>query len=322
MIQAPEIATSAQVRFLTVGKEREGQRIDNFLRVELKGAPKTLVYRLLRKGEIRVNKKRVKPDYKLVAEDLIRLPPIRLSAPSEVVPVSAGLTDHLSQAVLFENEALLVLNKPSGLAVHGGSGVNLGLIEALRQIRPKCAFLELVHRLDRDTSGCVMIAKKRSMLRFLHEQLREKKIKKFYHALVSGKWSRSQQQINVPLQREEVRSSERFVRVHPEGKASLTRFALLRRFGDFATLVEASPVTGRTHQIRVHCQFAGHAIFGDSKYADDAILEQCKKMGLRRLMLHAAELQLALPDGTSISVQAPYDDEMTRVVNRLVDQYK
>ncbi|EXJ11213.1 23S rRNA pseudouridine(955/2504/2580) synthase RluC [Nitrincola nitratireducens] len=298
------------VRFVVIEPDREGQRIDNFLRTELKGVPKTLLYRILRKGEIRVNKKRVKADYKLCAGDEVRIPPVRVAEQGESIPVGVSLSNHLADAVLYETDALIVINKPSGLAVHGGSGINNGLIEALRQLRPEARFLELVHRLDRDTSGCIMVAKKRSMLRYLHEALREKRVRKIYHALVCGRWPNRKQRVNAPLLRDELKSGERMVRVDASGKESITDFRVLRRFSDFCTLVEASPLTGRTHQIRVHSQFIGHPIVGDVKYGTDADNARMKSKGLRRLMLHAAELSLTLPDGTTLNVKADYDSEM------------
>lgn len=313
-----DLSERPSVRFVKISADREGQRIDNFLRTELKGIPKTLVYRILRKGEIRVNKKRIKPDYKLVVGDEVRIPPVRVPEPDVPTPVGNSLALHLEKAVLYESDALIVLNKPSGLAVHGGSGINHGLIEALRQIRPEARFLELVHRLDRDTSGCIMVAKKRSMLRFLHEALREKQIRKVYHALVVGRWPNRRQRINAPLLRDELRSGERVVRVNPDGKESVTDFQVLRRFGDLATLVEASPLTGRTHQIRVHSQFAGYPIIGDSKYATDISNAQMKALGLKRLMLHAAELHIQLPGGERLSVKADYDLEMAQAVELLL----
>lgn len=306
------------VRYVVVTADREGQRIDNFLRTELKGVPKTLLYRILRKGEIRVNRKRIKPDYKLVAGDEVRIPPVRVPEQDAPAPVGKSLAEHLESAVLYESDALVILNKPSGLAVHGGSGIQNGLIEALRQIRPDARFLELVHRLDRDTSGCIMVAKKRSMLRYLHEALREKRIRKVYHALVVGRWPNRRQRVNAPLQRDELRSGERIVRVQAEGKDSITDFQVLRRFGDMATLVEACPLTGRTHQIRVHAQFTGYPIVGDVKYGTDTDNAQMREWGLKRLMLHAAELQLTLPDGQLLQVKADYDAEMARGVDLLL----
>jgi len=307
-----------QVRFVEVDPDQAGQRIDNFLRTQLKGAPKSLIYRILRKGEIRVNKKRVKPDSRLVAGDIIRIPPVRVPERGEAAPVGAGLAEHLEQAILYESDSLLVINKPSGLAVHGGSGVSLGLIEALRQVRPDSRFLELVHRLDRDTSGCIMVAKKRSMLRFLHEALRQRRVQKIYQALVVGRWEKRQQVIDAPLLRFELKSGERMVKVHEDGKPSVTRFQVLRRFQDRATLVEARPLTGRTHQIRVHTQFAGHPIVGDVKYTPDADNSQFRALGIRRLMLHAARLELELPDGEKLSVAAPLDQDTENMLESLL----
>ncbi len=306
-----------QVRFLEVDADQSGQRIDNYLRTALKGAPKSLIYRILRKGEIRVNKKRVKPDTRLNAGDVIRIPPIRIAERGESAPVGAGLAVHLDNAILYESDSLIIINKPAGLAVHGGSGVTLGLIEALRQIRPDCRFLELVHRLDRDTSGCIMVAKKRSMLRYLHDALRMRRVNKVYHALVVGRWPSRRNKVDAPLQRFELKSGERIVKVHPEGKPSVTDFKVLRRYQDFATLVEARPLTGRTHQIRVHTQFAGHPIAGDVKYTPDEDNQAFRQEGIRRLMLHAACLELTLPDGERLRVEAPLDSETQAVLAQL-----
>lgn len=309
--------TRQQVRFLEVDADQAGQRVDNFLRTALKGVPKSLIYRILRKGEIRVNKKRVRPDTRLQAGDQVRIPPIRTAQRGAAAPVGQGLAEHLEGAVLFENDGLLVINKPAGLAVHGGSGVSLGLIEALRQMRPNSRFLELVHRLDRDTSGCIMVAKKRSMLRHLHSALQEHRIQKIYHALVTGRWSARCSRVDAPLKRFELKSGERIVRVHPEGKTSLTAFRVLQRYGDQATLIEARPLTGRTHQIRVHTQFAGHPIVGDSKYTPDEDNNRFRQLGIRRLMLHAAGLELTLPGGERLRIAAPQDAAATAALEQL-----
>lgn len=306
-----------QVRYLEVDADQAGQRVDNFLRTALKGVPKSLIYRILRKGEIRVNKKRVKPDTRLESGDLVRIPPIRTAQRGEAAPVGQGLADHLEEAILYESDSLLIINKPAGLAVHGGSGVSLGLIEALRQVRPDCRFLELVHRLDRDTSGCIMVAKKRSMLRYLHDALRERKVRKIYHALVVGRWAARCNQVDAPLKRFELKSGERMVKVDSEGKASITNFKVLKRYADLATLIEARPLTGRTHQIRVHTQFAGHPIVGDSKYTSDEDNAGFRELGIRRLMLHAARLELVLPEGDTLAVDAPLDDSTAASLQRL-----
>ena len=310
-------SSTAKVQWFEIDSELAGQRIDNFLRTRLKGAPKTLIYRILRKGEVRVNKKRIKPDYKLQDGDLVRVPPIRLSEPKEPAKVSDNLRQLIESSILFEDSDLIVVNKPSGLAVHGGSGISLGLIETVRQMRPDARFLELVHRLDRDTSGCIMIAKKRSALRFLHAALQAKKITKIYHALVEGKWSTRKSKVDAPLQKNELKSGERIVKAHPMGKPSLTEYKVLQRFDNLATLVEARPITGRTHQIRVHCQFAGHPIIGDDKYGTDQANREMREYGIRRLFLHAAELRIPMPSGGRKIFHAPLGDELEKGLKQL-----
>ncbi|QLF95016.1 23S rRNA pseudouridine(955/2504/2580) synthase RluC [Pseudomonas sp. ABC1] len=305
------------VQMLEVAPEFAGQRIDNFLRTQLKGVPKTLIYRILRKGEVRVNKGRIKPEYKLQAGDLVRVPPLRLSEANEPAPVAQALLERLEAAIVHEDKGLLVLNKPAGIAVHGGSGLSFGVIEALRQLRPDARELELVHRLDRDTSGLLMVAKKRSMLRHLHEALRGDGVDKRYMALVRGRWETSCKQVNAPLQKNTLRSGERMVEVDDEGKEALTLFRVLRRFGDFATLVEARPVTGRTHQIRVHARHAGHAIAGDSKYGDEDFTREVRDLGGKRLFLHAYALKVPLPDGGELQLEAPVDESWANTLEKL-----
>lgn len=311
-----ESGKQQSVQVLVVGEEAAGQRIDNYLLKLLKGVPKSRIYRLLRKGEVRVNKGRIKPEYKLMDGDSVRVPPIRVAertAPEDVF-VSDGLSRQLQGAILFEDERLLIINKPSGLAVHGGSGVSVGLIEALRRIRPDERFLELVHRLDRDTSGCVMLAKKRSTLKTLHGLLRGNGVDKRYLALVEGRWSSRKVQVKLPLEKNVLQSGERMVRVDPDGKYALTRFEVVQRFPG-ATLVEARPVTGRTHQIRVHCQAAGHPIIGDDKYGRDEVNEQFRKEGVQRLFLHAHSLGFEL-DGERISVAAELSDDLNTYIKK------
>lgn len=307
------------VQLLEVSAGLEGQRIDNFLLTRLKGVPKTMIYRILRKGEVRVNKGRIKPDYRIKAGDIVRVPPIRMNKADEPVPLAKALLERLEAGIVYEDKNLIVLNKPAGIAVHGGSGLNYGVIEAFRQMRPLCKELELVHRLDRDTSGLLMLAKKRSMLRHLHEALRDDTVDKRYMALVRGRWPASRKQVDAPLARSNMRAGERLVEVNQEGKEALTLFKVLRRFGDYATLVEASPVTGRTHQIRVHALYAGHAIAGDSKYGDDGFSKEIRELGGKRLFLHACDLKVTLPDGEVLAVHAEPDEQWQSVVEQLVD---
>jgi 23S rRNA pseudouridine955/2504/2580 synthase len=312
----PSPATTA-VQLLEVEPELAGQRIDNFLRTRLKGVPKTLIYRILRKGEVRVNKGRIKPDYKLQAGDVVRVPPLRLAERDEPVPLAQGLLERLEAAIVYEDKALIVINKPAGIAVHGGSGLSFGVIEAFRQLRPEAKELELVHRLDRDTSGLLMIAKKRSMLRHLHEALRGDGVDKRYLALVRGAWPTSKKRVSAPLLKNTLRSGERMVEVSDEGKEALTLFRVVRRFGEFATLVEASPITGRTHQIRVHARHAGHGIAGDPKYGDEAFSREIRELGGKRLFLHAYSLRLSLPDGAELALEAPVDELWAATLERL-----
>ena len=308
---------STGVQLLEVAPELAGQRIDNFLRTQLKGVPKTMIYRILRKGEVRVNKGRVKPEYKLQAGDVVRVPPLRMSEPDEPQPLAQGLLKRLEDAIVHEDKALIVINKPAGIAVHGGSGLSYGVIEAFRQLRPDAKELELVHRLDRDTSGLLMIAKKRSMLRHLHEALRGDGVDKRYLALVRGSWPTARKQVSAPLLKNNLRSGERMVEVNPEGKDALTEFRVMRRFGEFATLVEASPITGRTHQIRVHAKHAGHPIAGDSKYGDDDFTREIRELGGKRLFLHAHSLRIRLPEGGELKLEAPVDEIWAATLERL-----
>ena len=280
---------NGSVRLVEIDAGSDGQRVDNFLMRELKGVPKSRIYNLLRRGEVRVNKGRVKAEYRLCLGDVVRIPPVRAVTETTAPTVSASLSDRLAAAILFEDEGLLVINKPSGLAVHGGSGVNLGLIEALRVMRPQAKFLELVHRLDRDTSGCIMVAKKRSALLTLHEALRGDGVNKRYLALAAGAWPSHRTRVDVPLEKNTLRSGERVVRVSAEGKAALTEFAVIESF-PLATLIEAAPITGRTHQIRVHAQYAGYPLAGDEKYGDNATNMRLRELGLKRLFLHAHTL--------------------------------
>ncbi|WP_062067251.1 23S rRNA pseudouridine(955/2504/2580) synthase RluC [Cellvibrio sp. OA-2007] len=311
-----------QVTILSIDADQAGQRLDNFLIARLKGVPKSKIYNVIRKGEVRVNKGRIKPEYKLVEGDSVRVPPIRTAEAGTEAKASHQMMSLLAKSILFEDDGLLVINKPPGLAVHGGSGITLGLIETLRQVRPEARHLELVHRLDRDTSGCIMVAKKRSYLRHLQAALREKSagaggITKVYQALVVGDWPRRIHQVNAPLLKTEVAGGERVVRVHPEGKPSLTEFKVLQRFDGFS-LIEARPITGRTHQIRVHAQYAGCCLVGDEKYGNDEINAVMREKGVKRLFLHASALSFYLPESEELThVEAPLLPDLSIPLGKL-----
>lgn len=304
---------SGGVQFLTVPDELAGQRIDNFLQARLKGVPRSRIYRILRKGEVRVNKGRVKAEYKLCAGDLVRVPPVRAAEQAPAPVAGEGLRQLLRESILYDTGGLLVINKPAGLAVHGGSGVRLGLIEVLRQMYPEQRFMELVHRLDRDTSGAIMVARKRSVLQHVQSELRAGRVGKSYLALAAGKWPRGRKVVEAPLRKNTLKSGERMVSVHPEGKASETRFQVLERFPG-ATLVSAVPVTGRTHQIRVHAQFVGCPLAGDTKYTADEVNAEFRELGLKRLFLHSAEVRCSLPGGDKVKVEAPLPAELEVVL--------
>lgn len=304
------------VQVLTVPDELAGQRIDNFLMARLKGVPRSRIYRILRKGEVRVNKGRVKAEYKLRAGDQVRVPPVRTAEQAPAPVAGDQLRQLLEESILYDEKGLLVINKPAGLAVHGGSGVRLGLIEILRQMFPKSPFIELVHRLDRDTSGAIMVARKRSVLQHVQAELRAGQVGKSYLALAAGKWPRGHKVVEAPLRKNTLKSGERMVSVHPEGKASETRFRVLERFRG-ATLLAAEPVTGRTHQIRVHAQFVGCPLAGDQKYTADDANREFRQQGLKRLFLHSAQVCCSLPDGEKVEVKAPLPAELEAVLAAL-----
>ncbi len=316
MSESGSAGNKPTVRVQAVGPEAEGQRLDNYLLKTLKGVPKTRIYKALRKGEIRVNKGRVKPDYRLQTGDQVRLPPLRQRDPAEPPLIPDRWADELSRRVVYEDSGLLVIDKPSGLAVHGGSGLNFGLIECLRQMRPDDRYLELVHRLDRDTSGLILIARKPAVLRELHRQLREDRVDKRYLALALGNWPRRRRVVEAPLAKNVLQSGERMVRVSKEGKTAVTEFQVLERLRG-ATLVEAKPVTGRTHQIRVHALHAGCPLLGDDKYGDERTVALAREAGLKRLFLHARSLRFRLPEGRDITLEAGLDEELEKVLERL-----
>jgi 23S rRNA pseudouridine955/2504/2580 synthase len=306
------------VQIVEIEDDFIGQRIDNFLIARLKGVPKSVIYRVLRKGEVRVNKKRIKPEYKLQQADTVRIPPFTIAAEGEPISVKLSLVKNLEQHILFEDNDLIVLNKPTGMAVHGGSGLKFGVIEALRALRPLAKHLELVHRLDRDTSGCLLIAKKRSVLTHLHAQLRDKTVEKKYWALVAGDWDNKVRKVTDALRKNTLQSGERVVRVDEvNGKPSETRFRILQRYQE-GTLVEAFPVTGRTHQIRVHTACKGHPIACDDKYGDNDFTGQMQKIGLNRLFLHAKILSFIHPNTqTTLRIEAPLDNALEQALAKL-----
>ena len=305
------------VREVLIDTELQGQRIDNYLFRVLKGVPKSHVYRILRRGEVRVNKGRVAAGYRLQSGDRVRIPPLRLAAEPPQARPSGSLVQELQDQILFEDARFLVLNKPSGLAVHGGSGTSFGVIEALRAQRSGDPHLELVHRLDRETSGCLLISKRRSALRVLHELLRENRVDKRYIALLSGRCSRTEMDVEAPLAKNLLRSGERIARVDPRGKAAHTRFRRLQVF-DAATLVEARLYTGRTHQIRVHAAHLGHPVLGDSKYGDEPANREMRSLGLRRLFLHARSLGFQWPgEPEPFRAQAPLDFALQELLDSL-----
>ncbi len=298
-----------QVQWLVIGPEDAGQRIDNFLIRKFKGVPKSHVYQVLRSGQVRVNKGRVAQTYRLCVGDALRIPPIRISARTPAAAPAAEFT------ILREDDHLLVIDKPAGVAVHGGSGVSFGVIEQLRASRPEARFLELVHRLDRETSGILMLAKKRTALTGLHEQIREGLLDKRYLALVHGDWQHRRQHVKLPLFKYTTPDGERRVRVQTDGQQSHTIFNLLRKYGEFA-LLEAELKTGRTHQIRVHLAASGFPIAGDEKYGDFALNRLLHKAGvegravLRRMFLHAARLSFEHPaSGETVMIESALPEE-------------
>ncbi|MGB5261437.1 MAG: 23S rRNA pseudouridine(955/2504/2580) synthase RluC [Gammaproteobacteria bacterium] len=304
-----------KVRQVSVTADEAGQRIDNFLARHLKGVPRSHIYRILRRGEVRVNSGRIKAQYKVCAGDTVRIPPVRVASAGALraVRVPAG---GLAGFILFENPHCLVLNKPAGMAVHGGSGISQGVIEVLRAERPAAPYLELAHRLDRDTSGCLVIAKRRSFLRALHEQLRSGAVEKYYLALVAGEWGGGVRTVEAPLRKNTLQGGERIVRVDAAGKTAMTVFRPVDRFRG-ATLVEAVLHTGRTHQIRVHAAHIGHPLAGDAKYGDRIFNTAMREAGLRRMFLHAHRVVFDDPGGEVVDISVPLDDGLKAVLDQL-----
>ena len=300
---------------IAVDESVSGQRVDNFLALHLKGVPRSRIYRLLRRGEVRVNRGRVRQHYRLAPGDIVRVPPVWIAdiAPRRTPTEERQLA--IERAILHEDDALIVLNKPAGWAVHGGSGVDFGVIECLRAARPGAGRMELVHRIDRATSGCLLVAKRRSVLSSLHEALRTERVRKRYLALTRGNFGPRRRRSEAPLLREQRRTGERIVRVHSEGKPSVTDFVPVQ-VGDVASLVTAQPRTGRTHQIRVHAADLRIPLAGDEKYGDDAFNRLMRSYGLKRLFLHAASIAIRI-ERKRMEFEAPLAPELAAVLERL-----
>ncbi len=307
----------SKVMLHSVGDDEAGQRIDNFLMRHFKAVPRSRVYRLLRKGEVRVNRKRVDAEYRLVAGDAVRLPPVRIDPADKPGRPSARLLDLIERAVIYQDRHLLVIDKMSGVAVHGGSGMSFGVIEALRASRPN-ETLELVHRLDRDTSGCLLVARERATLSALHALIRNGGMHKTYLALVAGNWQLGEKRIDAPLSTDSREHGERHVRVAAAGKESASIFKPVQFFGSLATLMEVDILTGRTHQIRVHAAHAGHPLLGDDKYGDRDRNAQFEEFGLKRTFLHAHSVAFEWP-GSAVPFHgsAPLPAELGAVLDAI-----
>ena len=318
-----DVPPAGGVRTATVPDDRDGQRLDNFLLGQLKGAPRSLIYKLVRSGQVRVNGKRAKPDSRLEGGDLVRIPPVILNAAEPASAAPASMLERLEAAIVFEDERLLALDKPSGVASHGGSGISFGAIEALRQLRPQQE-LELAHRLDRDTSGVLVIAKKRSALTELQALMREDDdrgvpgLRKRYLALLVGRMAGNDFTVDAPLDIGLRQGGQRHVRVAPGGKPSVSHFHLIERRGGHS-YVDVRIETGRTHQIRAHAAHLGHAVAGDDKYGDKDVNRRLKEqVGLKRLFLHAACLEFSLDGGRRpYRIEAPLAADLAQALARL-----
>ena len=308
-----ESAPAAAVRWIEVSEDEAGQRIDNYLIARLKGVPKSHIYRVLRSGEVRINSRRVQASRRVAAGDRIRVPPVRVAEREEQVPAP-----HFRLPILFEDDALVALDKPSGLAVHGGSGVAHGVIESLRSMRPEARFLELVHRLDRETSGVLLVAKKRSSLTALHEMMRTRAMDKRYLVGVKGRFRNELQRVKLALAKRTAADGGKRVRVDDEGQEAETVFRRLARGAEFS-LLEAELLTGRTHQIRVHLAHLGHPVLGDDKYGDFELNKRLRREGLKRMFLHAARLSFAHPlTGAPLSLESPLPADLAAFAERSI----
>lgn len=322
VIQSGEVSAAASAQ-LVIDEASAGQRVDNFLQKVLKGVPKSHIYRILRSGEVRVNKKRIDADFRLSLEDVVRIPPIRVASIPKVAP-TGPVTSKFEDAIVYEDDAMLVINKPAGFAVHGGSGVSRGVIEQLRLERPQAKFLELVHRLDRETSGVLMLAKKRSALVALHEAIRNNHMDKRYVMMVHGAWTEKKKHVMLDLQKYVTNDGERRVNVVTDPKKDVlgaaqmseTIFYLTKNMGEFS-LLEAKLITGRTHQLRVQLAHLGFPILGDDKYGDFALNKQLVKRGLKRMFLHSSETNIRHPiTGEKLKLQAPLPQELKKFIQQ------
>ena len=310
-------AATSKLALRTITGQEAGQRIDNFLMRHFKTVPRSRVYRLLRKGEVRVNKKRVDAEYRVAEGDEVRLPPVRIDVSADPGKPSHSLQELIEKAVIYQDKHLLVIDKPAGVAVHGGSGMSFGVIEALRASRPRES-LELVHRLDRDTSGCLCVARDRATLVALHALIRGSGMHKTYLALVAGSWQLGTKRIDAPLATDARKEGERHVRIAPAGKDSVSVFKPVQFFGPAATLMEVDIPTGRTHQIRVHAAFARHPLLGDDKYGDRERNAEFKRLGLKRVFLHAQSVAFDWPgSGVPFHVSAPLPAELAAVLDAM-----
>jgi len=306
--------TAPRVQTVPVPEDRDGQRLDNFLSGRLKGVPRSLIYRICRTGEVRVNGRRAKPDQRLVAGDEVRIPPVRVAERGESAPPPDTQMNRVEAAIIHEDREFLVIDKPAGVASHGGSGVSFGAIELLRAARPRDT-LELAHRLDRDTSGVLVLTRKRSALTALQAAIREGRVEKRYMALIEGALPKARLTVDAPLRKSVLQGGERMVRVDPEGKESRSHFSEIERYAG-ASLVEVALETGRTHQIRVHAQHLGQPLAGDEKYGDREFNKAMRDIGLKRLFLHAARFEFDLGE-RSYSFSAPLAPELAAVVDAL-----
>ena len=316
MIEPSSPSLHQGVRVVEVDADRVGQRLDQFLMKLLPSVPRSRIYRIVRRGEVRVNGGRVAPERRLEAGDKIRVPPVRIEPEATSRRAPNHVLELIRNAIVSEDERLIVLDKPAGIAVHGGSGLSFGVIEALRALRPEES-LELVHRLDRDTSGCLLIARKRSALRTLHELLREGRFEKRYLALVKGPWDLGHKRIDMPLRTDTRVGGERTVRADASGKTAVSDFQPVQFFGRRATLLEVSIHTGRTHQIRVHATHVGHPVAGDEKYGDEEFNQEMRDLGLSRMFLHAHSVSFDWPQGGVFSASTPLPPELARVIENL-----